>query len=105
MSNTNPQVDAYLARAKTWQAEQKALRAIIAGIKPLTEELKWGHPCYALESGNVCLIHAFKDYCAVLFMKGALLKDAKGILVQQTANVRSARQIRYTSLQEVTKLK
>ncbi|HSY28925.1 MAG TPA: DUF1801 domain-containing protein [Burkholderiaceae bacterium] len=99
----NPKVDAYLSRAKTWREEQAALRAIALDCQ-LTEELKWGQPCYTLGKSNIVLIHVFKEYCAMLFFKGALLKDAKGILVQQTENVQSARQIRFTSLQEIVKL-
>ena len=105
MDTANPKVNAYLSRVKSWQAELTALRTIIAEVGPLTEEFKWGHPCYALDGSNICLIHGFKDYCAVLFMKGALLKDPKGILVRQTEHVQSARQIRYTSVAQVTKLK
>ena len=97
-------IDAYLKRQKTWRAELTKLREILASTKGLTEELKWGHPCYALDGKNVALIHGFKEYCAILFTKGALLKDPKGVLIQQTKNVQSARQIRFTSVQEVTKL-
>jgi uncharacterized protein YdeI (YjbR/CyaY-like superfamily) len=96
----NPKVDAFLSRAKKWQAEMKKLRMIILDC-PLTEELKWGVPCYALQHSNIVLIHAFKEYCAVLFVKGALLKDPKRILIQQTANVQAARQIRFTNLREI----
>ncbi len=103
-SSTNPQVDAYLDRAKQWQEEMTKLRAIVLGCD-LTEELKWGCPCYTWQGSNVVLIHAFKEYCALLFMKGALLKDEEGILVQQTKNVQSGRQIRFTSLQQITKMK
>jgi uncharacterized protein YdeI (YjbR/CyaY-like superfamily) len=96
-------VDGFLKKADKWQDEMTKLRAIILGC-PLTEELKWGHPCYAHEGRNVVLIHGFKEYCAILFMKGALLKDPKGILVQQTENVQAARQIRFTNLREIVKL-
>lgn len=99
----NPKVDAFLKRQDTWRAEIKKLREILVGTG-LTEELKWGWPCYALEGKNVALIHAFKEYCAVLFHKGALLKDPRGVLIQQTKNVQAARQIRFTSVQDVTKL-
>ena len=99
----NPKVDAFLAREKKWQAEFKKLRQIILDCK-LTEELKWGQPCYVLGGNNIVLMHGFKEYCALLFMKGALLKDAKGILIQQTENVQSARQIRFTNVQEIGKL-
>lgn len=99
----NPQVDAFLNREKKWLIEMTKLRTIMLDCK-LTEELKWGVPCYTFNGSNVVLIHGFKEYCAVLFMKGALLKDTKQILIQQTANVQSARQIRFTSVQEITKL-
>lgn len=99
----NPKVDKFLSSAKKWQTEMTQLRAICLG-SGLTEELKWGKPCYTLEGANIVLIHGFKEYCALLFMKGALLKDPKGILVQQTENVQSARQIRFTSPQEIKKL-
>ncbi|MEK7950080.1 YdeI/OmpD-associated family protein [Luteolibacter soli] len=102
-SDMNPKVDAFLGKAERWKEEFEKLRAIALSC-PLTEELKWGKPCYSLESGNVVLIHGFKEYCALLFMKGALLKDAKGILVQQTENVQSARQIRFTNVREIVKL-
>ncbi len=99
----NPKVDFYFSKAKTWQKEIKKLRAIILDCH-LAEELKWGCPCYTFEKSNIILIHVFKEYCALLFFKGALLKDAKGILIQQTENVQSARQIRFTSIQEVVQL-
>ncbi|MFI5171509.1 MAG: YdeI family protein [Chitinophagales bacterium] len=99
----NPKVDWYFTKAKQWKKEIEKLRVIILDCD-LVEELKWGVPSYSFEKKNIVLIHTFKDYCAVLFFKGALLKDKKGILVQQTENVQSARQIRFTSLQEITKL-
>jgi uncharacterized protein YdeI (YjbR/CyaY-like superfamily) len=99
----NPKVDAFLAKEKKWQEEFKKLRQIILDCR-LTEELKWGQPCYALEGNNIVLMHGFKEYCALLFMKGALLKDAKGVLIQQTENVQSARQIRFTNVQEINKM-
>jgi len=99
----NPKVDAFLAREKKWQEEFKKLRQIILGCH-LSEQLKWGQPCYALDGNNIVLMHGFKEYCALLFMKGALLKDAKGILIQQTENVQSARQIRFTNVQEIAKM-
>jgi uncharacterized protein YdeI (YjbR/CyaY-like superfamily) len=102
-SKPNPKVDAFLKEAEQWQAEFKKLRAIALGCQ-LTEELKWGKPCYSFEGTNVVLIHGFKEYCALLFMKGALLKDSDGILVQQTENVQAARQIRFTGVQEINKL-
>jgi uncharacterized protein YdeI (YjbR/CyaY-like superfamily) len=99
----NPKVDAFLERQDKWRAEFEELRRILLS-SGLTEELKWGQPCYALDGKNVALIHGFKEYCAILFHKGALLQDPKGVLVQQTKNVQAARQIRFTSVQEVTKL-
>jgi uncharacterized protein YdeI (YjbR/CyaY-like superfamily) len=99
----NPTVDFYFNKAEKWQKEMKQLRKIILDCH-LTEELKWGVPCYTYQQSNIVLIHAFKEYCALLFFKGALLKDPKGILIQQTENVQAARQIRFTSLQEVVKL-
>lgn len=96
----NPAVDAYLKRQTRWGDELSALRDVLAA-SGLEEDLKWGHPCYTLEGRNVALLHGFKAYCAVLFHKGALLKDAGGLLVQQTENVQSARQMRFTSLAEV----
>jgi uncharacterized protein YdeI (YjbR/CyaY-like superfamily) len=104
MKKTNPKVDAFLSRAKTWQAEYEKLRKILLDC-PLTEELKWGVPCYAFQNSNVVLMHGFKEYCALLFFKGALLRDPKGILIKQTANVQSARQIRFTGVREIVKLK
>ena len=100
MSSTNPSVDFYFTKAKKWQVELERLRTIILDC-PLTEELKWGVPCYTLQNSNIVLIHAFKDYCAVLFFKGALLTDAHRILIQQTENVQAARQIRFTTVQEI----
>ncbi|HET7179523.1 MAG TPA: DUF1801 domain-containing protein [Chryseosolibacter sp.] len=101
---TNPKVDFFFDRAGRWRREFEALREIILSCKPpLSEELKWGQACYALEGKNIVLIHGFKEYCALLFFKGALLKDPKHILIQQTANVQSARQIRFTDLDEIVK--
>lgn len=99
----NPKVDFYFDKAKQWQDEIKQLRTIILDCE-LTEELKWGVPCYTFQKSNIILIHVFNDYCAVLFHKGALLNDAHGILIQQTENVQAARQIRFTNVQEITKL-
>lgn len=99
----NPKVDAYLKRQKRWGAEFTMLRKIVAPSK-LTEDFKWGHPCYTLDGKNVVLMHGFNEYCALLFFKGALLKDPKKILVQQTKLVQSARQIRFTSVADVKKL-
>ncbi|MFZ1754063.1 MAG: YdeI family protein [Caldilineaceae bacterium] len=100
MSGMNPAVDFYFRKADQWKAEFEKLRTIILECD-LSEELKWGHPCYALEGSNIVLMHGFKEYCALLFMKGALMQDPNGILVQQTKNVQSARQIRFTNLQEI----
>jgi uncharacterized protein YdeI (YjbR/CyaY-like superfamily) len=100
----NPKVDEYLRKAKKWREEFGKLRRIVLECG-LTEEMNWGHPCYTFEKSNVVLIHGFKEYCALLFFKGALLKDAKGILVQQTENVQAARQIRFTNVQEIVKMK
>ncbi|HXA47032.1 MAG TPA: DUF1801 domain-containing protein, partial [Burkholderiaceae bacterium] len=99
----NPQADHYFNDAKKWQKELKKLRAIVLDC-PLTEEVKWMHPCYTVNDNNVVLIHAFKEYCALLFHKGALLSDPNGILVQQTKNVQAARQIRLTSVDEITEM-
>lgn len=103
MKPPNPEVDWYFDKNETWGAAMRKLRAI-ALDSGLTEELKWGCPCYTLDGNNIVLIHAFKAYCALLFFKGALLKDEHGVLVQQTKNVQAARQVRFTSLSEVEKL-
>jgi uncharacterized protein YdeI (YjbR/CyaY-like superfamily) len=100
----NPLVTKVHAKEKHWSAEFAALRELCLA-SGLNEELKWGQACYDLSGGKVVLIHGFKDYCALLFMKGALLKDPKGILIQQTKNVQAARQIRFTSLADITKQK
>jgi len=100
----NPKVDAFLSKPQKWQEEMIKLREILLGLS-LTEDLKWGVPCYSLDGANIVLIHAFKEYCAALFFKGALLTDPDRILVQQTENTQAARQIRYTSIKEVAKLK
>ncbi|MBK5277515.1 MAG: YdeI/OmpD-associated family protein [Bacteroidia bacterium] len=99
----NPKVDFYFNKAKKWQKEMEQLRKIVLDCD-LTEELKWGVPCYTFEKGNIVLIHVFKEYCALLFFKGALLKDAKAILIQQTENVQAARQIRFTNVQEIGRM-
>jgi len=103
MISLNPKVDGFIARAKQWQVEYGQLRRIVLECG-LTEELKWGVPCYTVENSNVVLIHGFKKYCALLFVKGSLLKDEKGILIQQTENVQSARQIRFTHVDEIIEL-
>ena len=100
----NPKVDFYFNKDKKWQEEINKLRTIVLDCG-LTEELKWGCPCYTFENTNIVLIHVFKEYCALLFFKGALLKDTEGILIQQTKNVQAARQVRFTSASEVTKMK
>jgi uncharacterized protein YdeI (YjbR/CyaY-like superfamily) len=99
----NPKVDAFLKNAKTWREEFEALREIILTL-PLTEELKWGKPCYTLEGSNVLIIQGFKEYCALMFCKGALLKDTKGLLIKPGENTQAARQLRFTSAKEITKL-
>jgi uncharacterized protein YdeI (YjbR/CyaY-like superfamily) len=99
----NPKVDFYFNKAKTWQKELEKLRMIVLDCG-LTEELKWGVPCYTFQKANIVLIHVFKEYCALLFFKGALLKDINGILIQQTKNVQAARQIRFTNVREISKL-
>jgi uncharacterized protein YdeI (YjbR/CyaY-like superfamily) len=103
-SKTNPKVDAIIVKAKQWREEFEKLRAIVLGCG-LTEEMKWGQPCYTFDGSNIVLIHGFKEYCALLFFKGALLKDPKVILIQQTQNVQAGRQIRFTNVQEIVKLK
>ena len=104
MNKTNPKVDFFFNKARKWSEEYERLRTIVLDCG-LTEELKWGCPCYTVQKRNVVLIHGFKEYCALLFFKGALLKDAEGFLVQQTANVQSARQIRFTSARQIVKMK
>ena len=104
MNSMNPQVDWYFNKAQKWQEEIKKLRMIVLDCQ-LTEELKWGVPCYTFQKSNIVLIHVFKEYCAILFVKGALLKDANGILIQQTENVQAARQIRFTNVREIAKMK
>jgi uncharacterized protein YdeI (YjbR/CyaY-like superfamily) len=100
----NPKVDFFFSRATQWQKEFQLLRTIVLDCG-LTEELKWGQACYTFEKANIVLIHGFKEYCALLFFKGALLKDKKNILIQQTENVQGARQIRFTNIKEISKMK
>ncbi len=100
---TNPDLDAFFAKPQPWQDEYRALRALLLGL-PLTEERKWGWPCYTANGRNITLIHGFKDYCALLFFKGALMPDPHAILIQQTDNVQSARQIRFTGAADITAL-
>ena len=100
MLSPNPKVDFYFANTRKWREETDKLRSIALG-SGLAEELKWGCPCYILGKSNVVLIHTFKEYCAVLFFKGALLKNEDGFLIQQSENVQSARQMRFTSIGQV----
>lgn len=99
----NPKVDWFFEKEEKWKEEVKELRRIVLECH-LTEDLKWGCPCYTYEDKNIILIHVFKEYCAFLLFKGALMKDPKGILIQQTENVQSARQIRFTDLKEIKEL-
>ena len=103
MNRMNPKVDFYFNKAKKWQEEFEKLRMTILDCG-LTEELKWGVPCYTFEKRNIVLIHGFKEYCALLFVKGALLNDAKGILITQTKNTQAARQIRFTNVREIVEM-
>jgi len=99
----NPKVDFFFRKASKWQKEFEKLRSIVLDCG-LTEELKWGCPCYTIRQRNIVLIHGFKEYCALLFFKGVLLQDANGILIQQTKNVQAARQIRFTNVREIVKM-
>jgi uncharacterized protein YdeI (YjbR/CyaY-like superfamily) len=103
MNKMNPKVDELIRKSKKWHKEFEKLRSIILNCG-LTEEVKWGQPCYTSEKKNIVLIHGFKEYCALLFFKGALLKDSKGILIQQTENVQAARQVRFTNVAEIVDL-
>jgi uncharacterized protein YdeI (YjbR/CyaY-like superfamily) len=103
MNRMNPKVDVFLSKAKKWQKEFEKLRTIVLDCG-LNEELKWGQPCYTFQKKNIVLIHGFKEYCALLFFKGALLHDANGILIQQTENVQAARQIRFTNVREIVEM-
>ena len=100
----NPTVDWFFNKDSKWREAYSELRTLVLSCG-LTEELKWGCPCYTYRNNNIVLIHGFKEYCALLFMKGALLKDPKGILIQQTKNVQAARQIRFRDVQEILKMK
>src|SRR5262249_15917329 len=103
MNRTNPKVDFFFRKSKKWQNEFERLRMIILDCL-LTEELRWGKPCYAFQKNNIVIIQGFKEYCALLFFKGALLKNPKGILIKQTKNVQAARQIRFTNVREIIEL-
>lgn len=103
MTSMNPKVDLFLSKATQWQEEFQKLRTIVLDCQ-LTEELKWGVPCYTFQGSNIVLIHGFKEYCALLFMKGALLNDTDGILVQQTENVQASRQIRFTNIRQIEEM-
>lgn len=100
MNRRNPKVDVFLSQANKWQEEFEKLRTIILDCE-LTEVLKWGNPCYTYDNTNIVLLYGFKEYCALLFSKGALLRDPNGILIRQTYNVQAARQIRFTSVREI----
>ncbi len=102
-SRLNPEVDQFLSKAKKWQEEMEKLRMIILDCQ-LTEELKWGKPCYTFQESNIVLIHGFKEYCALLFFKGALLQDAAGILVAQSEHVQAGRQVRFTNIREIVQM-
>jgi uncharacterized protein YdeI (YjbR/CyaY-like superfamily) len=102
-SRMNPKVDFFFSKAKKWQEEFEKLRMIILDCG-LTEELKWGVPCYTFQKSNIVLIHGFKEYCAILFIKGALLHDVHGLLIQQTENVQAGRQIRFTNVREIVEM-
>src|SRR6218665_3034900 len=103
MNTLNPKVDEYLSKVEKWRKESEKLRMIVLDCR-LTEELKWGCPCYTFQKKNIVIIHGFKEYCALLFIKGALLKDARGILIRQTKNVQAARQIRFAHIREIEAL-
>src|SRR3569623_3740667 len=103
MSAENPKANFFFDKGEKWADAYRELRRIVLACG-LTEEVKWGCPCYTLDGQNVVLIHGFKDYCALLFMKGALLTDEQGILIQQTENVQSARQIRFTGARQITEM-
>ncbi len=103
MNRMNPKVDKYFSEAKKWQEELEKLRMTVLDCG-LTEVLKWGVPCYTFQKSNIVLIHAFKEYCALLFFKGGLLNDADGILIQQTKNVQAGRQVRFTNVREIVEM-
>ena len=101
----NQQAEQFFVTAKKWKDEFHLLREIVCDNKSLEEDYKWMHPCYTFQGKNIVLIHGFKDYCALLFHKGVLLKDPKNVLIQQTENVQSARQIRFTNIEQISELK
>lgn len=103
MSHISPSIDAFFSKTSRWKEEYNHLRSIILRLQ-LTEELKWGKPCYTLQGANVVLIHGFKEYCALLFHKGVMMNDPDGILVQQTENVQVPRQLRFTSLEQIREM-
>jgi uncharacterized protein YdeI (YjbR/CyaY-like superfamily) len=103
INRMNPKVDAFFDKPGKWQEAYGKLRAIILDCS-LTEEYKWMHPCYTLDGKNIVLIHGFKEYCAILFFKGVLIKDPLGILIQQTENVQSGRQVRFTSTDQIDEM-
>ena len=104
MNKMNPKVDAFINKAGQWQEEYRKLRTILLD-SGLTEDLKWGVPCYTLDNKNVVIMHGFKEYCGLLFVKGVLLKDDKNILITQTENVQAARHVRFTNVREIDRLK
>ncbi len=100
----NPKVDEFMATTESWRPEFQRLRSIMMAASDLSEDLKWGQPCYTYQGANVVIIHGFKEYCAILFIKGSLMKDPAGVLVAQTKNVQAGRQMRFTSLDEIERL-
>ncbi len=103
MTETNPKVDVFISKAKKWQVEFENLRRIILDCR-LSEELKWGVPCYTFEGSNIVLMHGFKYYCALLFFKGALLNNSEGILISQTENTQASRQIQFADVREIVEM-
>ena len=103
MNRMNPKVDGYLRKSKKWQEELEKLRMIILDCQ-LTEELKWGKPCYTFQKSNIVVIIPLKEYCALMFCKGALLNDANGILIKPGENTQAARQIRFTNVREIVEM-
>lgn len=103
MNTINPKVDVYLSKAKKWQEEMETLRMIILDCQ-LAEEVKWGKPCYSFEENNIVIIQPFKEYCALLFFKGVLLKDTNGILIKPGENTQAGRQIRFTNVREIVEM-